>query len=346
MAYLNNDRLRQTAFLIILILLGGLLFWELRGFLSAFLGAITLYMVMRKWMRVLTIKKKWKPGLAAGILMLLSFVVIMVPIGLFVNMLSGKINEAILNSSQLIAGVNTFIQDIGKRLDTDLLSGNNLQKVSTKIAQALPTILGATVNSIATIGMMYFMLYFMLVNGRKMELTIYEYIPLKDENVERLGKEMKSSVLSNALGIPLIAFLQGIVALIGYVIFGVDQPFFWFVATCIAAMMPVVGAALIYVPLGIMLLTQNMTWQGVGLLLYGFIVVGVVDNVFRMYLMKRMGETHPLVTIFGVIIGVGLFGFIGLVFGPLLISLFLLLLKIYTNEFAVKQREHNGYLEN
>ena len=185
---------------------------------------------------------------------------------------------------------------------------------------------------------MYFILYFMLVNSREMETSIYEHIPLKDENVKKLGKEVNNMVLSNALVIPLIALLQGIVGLIGYFIIGVKDPWFWFVVTSITAMLPVVGAALAYVPLAIIFFANDQTLQGVFMLIYGFGVIGTVDNVFRFTLAKKIGNVHPLITVFGVIIGLQLFGFIGLIFGPMLISLFILLLNIYSSEFITRQR--------
>jgi len=79
--------------------------------------------------------------------------------------------------------------------------------------------------------------------------------------------------------------------------------------------------------------------KGIAMNVYGFGVIGLVDNLFRFLLNRRLGDIHPLITIFGVIIGVQLFGFIGLIFGPLLISMFLLLLRIYSSEFIVKKRE-------
>lgn len=207
-------------------------------------------------------------------------------------------------------------------------------------------ILGATVNTITTIFFMYFILYFMLVNGHAMEMQIYEYIPLKDENVNLLKKDVSNLVISNAIGIPVIALLQGIVGLIAYLILGVQDPWFWFFVTCITAMIPVVGAALAYIPVSIILFANNHTWQGITMLIYGFGVIGTVDNVFRFTLQRKIGNIHPLITIFGVIIGIQLFGFIGLIFGPLLISIFILLLKIYTNEFLVKKRNVTRILEN
>ena len=153
-------------------------------------------------------------------------------------------------------------------------------------------------------------------------------------------------VLSNAIGIPVIAILQGIVALIGYFIIGVNDPWFWFVVTCITAMIPIVGAALAYVPIAIIFFAGGENWQGIFMLIYGFGVVGVVDNVFRFMLAKKLANVHPLVTIFGVIIGLNVFGFLGLIFGPLLISLFILLLKIYSSEFITKQRHAHRHMEN
>jgi len=188
---------------------------------------------------------------------------------------------------------------------------------------------------------MYFILYFMLVNRRSLEEALYEYIPLKDENVEKVSKEVNMMVLSNAIGIPLIALAQGIVALIGYLIIGVPEPIFWFGVTCIAAMLPVVGAALAYVPIMIIFFANDQTGKGIFMLIYGFGVIGTVDNVLRFTLLKKLANVHPLVTVFGVIIGLKIFGFIGLIFGPLLISLFMLLLKIYTSEFITKQRKIN-----
>ena len=129
------------------------------------------------------------------------------------------------------------------------------------------------------------------------------------------------------------------VGLIGYLIIDVSEPWFWFVSTCIAAMMPVVGAALIYVPLTIMLFAQGHTGKGIAMALWGFLLIGLVDNFFRLILNKRIANIHPLITIFCVIVGIQLFGFIGLIFGPVLISMFILLLKIYSSEFFIKKRE-------
>ena len=101
-------------------------------------------------------------------------------------------------------------------------------------------------------------------------------------------------------------------------------------------MLPIIGAAFAYVPLAIIFFAQGNNFKGIIMLIYGFGVIGIVDNVFRFWLQKKIADVHPLITVFGVLVGVSLFGFVGLIFGPLLISLFLLLIKIYNLEFTDK----------
>jgi predicted PurR-regulated permease PerM len=308
-------------------------------FLSAFLGAITFYVIMRDRMFYLTEKKGWKKASAAWILMLLSFFVILVPIGLLGNILYSKISYVVTHSSELLNALKHSVATLKDKIGYEVVKPETINQLGPYLAQLLPKILGVTLDTITIISAMYFILYFMLVNGRSMEDSLYEYIPLKDGNVELIGKQVKVMVISNTIGIPLIAFIQGIVGLIGYLVIGISEPFLWFVATCITAMMPVVGAALVYVPLTVMLFAQGETGKGIAMGLWGFGLIGLVDNLFRFMINKKLGDIHPLITIFGVIAGLQLFGFIGLVFGPLLISMFLLLLRIYGNEFMSKRRE-------
>lgn len=343
---ISQNRIRQFFFIVILLLLGLLLFFELYSFLPAVLGAMTLYILMHRWMFFLTEKKKWRKGWTAALLMLLSFIVILLPVGLLANMLSSKVTYAVQHSSELVAALKKLVASLEQQFDITITSEENINKLGNAITQSLPRILGATFNTVTTIFFMYFILYFMLVNGRYMEDTLYEYIPLKDENVNKVSKEVNKMVVSNALGIPLIAFAQGLVGLVGYLIIGVKEPFFWFGVTCIAGMLPVVGAALAYVPLAIIFFAGEETGRGITMLIFGFGIIGTVDNLLRFTLLRKLGDVHPLTTVFGVIIGLNLFGFIGLIFGPLLISLFILLLKIYSSEFITKQRDINKIMEN
>jgi predicted PurR-regulated permease PerM len=294
---------------------------------------------MRKRMFYLTENRKWRRSAAAWVLMLLSFFVILVPIGVLGNILYAKIADIVTNSNEYLESLKRAADQIRDKTGYQIVKPQNIDQLGAYLAQLLPKVLGVTLNTFTLIASMYFILYFMLVNGRRMEEALYEYVPLKDSNVELIGKEIRVMVISNTIGIPLIALIQGVVGLIGYLIIGIKEPWLWFVATSIAAMMPVVGAALIYVPLTISLFASGETGKGIAMAIWGFGLIGLVDNLFRFLLNKKLGNIHPLITIFGVIIGIKLFGFIGLIFGPLLISMFLLLLKIYSSEFIVKKRE-------
>jgi predicted PurR-regulated permease PerM len=336
---IDSNLLRQIAFILVILLLAIVLIRELWFFLSAFLGAVTFYVIMRDRMFYLTERKGWKRPAAAWVLMLLSFFVILVPIGLLGNIMYSKVSYVVTHSSEMLAALKVTVAQIKERIGYEIINPNAINQLGPYLAQLLPKVLGVTLNTITLIATMYFMLYFMLVNGRFMEDSLYEYIPLKDGNVELIGQEVKIMVISNTIGIPLIAFIQGVVGLIGYLIIGIDEPFLWFAATCITAMLPVVGAAVVYVPLTIMLFAKGDTGRGIAMAIWGFGLIGLVDNLFRFMINKKIGDIHPLITIFGVIAGLQLFGFIGLVFGPLLISMLILLLRIYGNEFLTKRRQ-------
>ncbi len=339
-----NNVIRQLLILAFIIILGYILFRELQFFLPSLLGAYTLYVILRKYQFILVGKDKWNKNLAAGLLMLLSFLIILLPIFILINMLSSKIAFAVSHSNEVIASFQKFIQKYEDQYNYHLLTPENTQKVSDWLGRTLTNLLTGTFNTLTIVATMYFMLFFMLTQGRKMESAFYEWVPLKDENVLLLRNDMNGMVLSNAIGIPLIAFIQGIVGLIGYYFIGVKEPVFWFVITCVTAMLPVIGAAFAYVPLAVLFFANGDTGRGIIMLVYGFGVIGLVDNFFRFWIAKKVGDVHPLITVFGVIAGVNLFGFIGIIFGPILLALFLLLIKIYLNEFS-PQKPKSGVME-
>lgn len=334
MAKIDNQHIRQVSFYILLVFLGVFLFLQFTSFLPALLGAITFYILLRSPMHKLVYQKKWSKSLAASLILLLSFIIILLPVGLFINMLSSKLNYVINNSTQVIEKIHSAITTQEEHYKIVVLSDENIKKVSASLANILPDILGATLSSISTVLMMYLILYFMLIGSKEMEFWLEENIPMKNKNVDLMGTELKKLVISNAVGIPLTAIVQGLVASLGYWIAGIPDIGFWFVFTCISSMVPLVGSGLAYVPICILLYTSGHTTAAILLLLYCLIVVGVSDNVFRFALQKKLGDIHPLVTIFGVIVGLKLFGFIGLIFGPILIALFILLIRIYLNEFS------------
>lgn len=331
--------IRQSAFILLIVLVGSLIFWQLNNFIPAFLGAYTLYVLSRKWMFRLTKRFKGRAVLAASLLMLMSFVIILLPINGLLSILSSRILPAIKHSNEVWASVESLIHNLEQQYGFIILSEQNLKNLGEWGMVEMQKVVGATFNGLITVIVMYFILFFMLTEARTFENILYKWLPLKEQSTVYLKKELNNLVFSNAIGIPLVALIQGIFALIGYWIAGVEESFIWFIATCVAAVIPILGSALVYVPLGIMLIAQGQTTWGIFLLLYGFLIIGSVDNIFRFWLQEKIGNIHPLITIFGVIMGLNLFGFIGLIFGPILISVFLLLIEIYRKEFNEKPLE-------
>lgn len=333
--------IRQIFVILLILSIGSLIFRELLPYLTGVLGAITIYVLMRKWMFTLVNKKKWSPSLAATFLMLASFVCILLPVTGIILMLGNKIGAAVENSGEVIHAIKDQLSKIEDKFGYDLNSEIDPSAITSWLSNHLEGLVGGTFNAFIAIGLMYFMLYYMLTNRRELKESLSEYIPMNRANVKEIGKEVQIMVRSNALGIPLVGLAQGIVALIGFLIFGTEDPFFWFAIVTISSMIPFVGTLLGILPVFILTLSAGETFAAWGILIYGFVVVGMTDNIFRLYVLKRLDDVHPLITLVGVIVGVPLFGFIGLIFGPLLISLFIVIVKIYRQEYG-KEGRVNG----
>ena len=335
---IEANRVRQLFLMVLILLIGIVLFRELSFYIPALLGALTLYILLRSTFFRLTELRKWKKGPTALLLMMVSLLMILFPVALLLQMLSGKLTYALEHSGELVASLKQVVAEIETRYHIVILSEANINKVGEWMASLLPRMLGATFNSLSTIFFLYFILYFLFTQGRAFEKALAQYMPFRADNVGLLEKEVHSMVVANAVGIPVVAFAQGVIGLVGYLLIGVKEPFFWFGITCIAGMLPVIGAALAYIPLIIIFLANGQMGQGIAMFVFGFGVIGTVDNFLRFTLLRKIGDVHPLVTVFGVIAGLSLFGFIGLIFGPLLISLLLLLIRIYRSEFVGKHQ--------
>ncbi|MFZ9660695.1 MAG: AI-2E family transporter [Chitinophagaceae bacterium] len=333
-----NNRIRQVFVLIIIILMGYLIAKELYIFLPGLLGAITLYILSRGQYFHLVHGKKWNASLTAFIFMLGYLILIGIPFFLSFRMIAPKVSDLVSNSDEFLRGIDALALKIKKIMGIDLLSKEYIQKLQGNAGDFIPTFLNSSLNILGNIIMAFFVLYFMLVHGREMEATIIQFIPLHVENIDKLAHETKTMVRANAIGIPLISIIQGVTATIGYWIFGLQEWGLWGFLTGVFAFFPIIGTMIIWVPLVVLQFSTGDTWNGMGLLLYSLFITGNIDYVARITLMRKIGDVHPLVTILGVIVGLGLFGFMGFIFGPLLLSYVILLMRIYSKEFTEQQQ--------
>ena len=331
---ISGIKIKQVFLLAIIITMVGLICFHLALFIPSVLGAITIYVVCRKYNFYLQEERKWKPWAAALVLMLVSLIVIVLPIYFIADLLIEKVG----NAQAYMAKFNVFIDKIHdfvySKTKFDILSKDNMNKLKTTAGRFSTSALSGTVNTLTVIMSMYFILYFMFEKPRLFERILGSAAPLKRSNISLIGEKMRKLIMANAIGIPVVALGQGIIALIGYFIFGAPSPVLLFALTAAASMIPVVGAAIIYVPICIFMIAEGNTGAGLGLGAYCVIVVGITDNLLRFTLLKKLEDIHPLNTVFGIIMGMNLFGFMGLVFGPIMVSLTLLLIQVYRNEFS------------
>jgi predicted PurR-regulated permease PerM len=305
--------------------------------LPGLLGALTLYILSRASYFQLIYNRKWKKGWAAGLFILYYLFLIGLPVFLAITLISPKINAFLDDPNAIINAAKHSITTIQQKIGFKFFSESTLTNSLSKLSAFIPTILNSTANLITNLAIMLFILYYILYNGREIERILNRLIPLKQENINMLASETKKIVKANALGIPLISIIQGLTATLGYFIFGVEEWGLWGFLTGVCAFFPVVGTMIIWVPLVLYTYAIGDTWHATGLLLYSVLITGNVDYISRITLLKRMGDVHPVITILGVIVGLGLFGFIGLIFGPLLINYIIVLFKIYMNEFIETQ---------
>ncbi|MCZ2338100.1 MAG: AI-2E family transporter [Chitinophagales bacterium] len=216
----------------------------------------------------------------------------------------------------------------------DVLNNENVQKITGQVVPIAQKTLGGTFTALGNVFLMYLVLYFMMTEAQKLRAWIRKNLPLKLTNAKKVTQEINSLVFSNTIGIPMVAIIQGVVGVIGYWLFGVEEFILMGMLTAIASVIPLVGTMIIYLPLAVYQFAMGDTFNGIGILLWGFIVIGSVDNIARFLIQKKLADVHPLVTLLGVIIGVNMFGFIGIIFGPLLLSIFFILVRVYVDEFG------------
>lgn len=329
----QDHKINRYIFLAVILLFAGFLFFTLKEFFTAFLAALLFYVLSKPSVEYLIKKKNWSKTMAAVLVIVVSFFIILLPFSLLAGMLY---NKAILIAGDTDAFLEP-LKTLDKKLQADyhfqLLSEKNLSGIETYFTNFISSLLSQGLNLLSSMGMMYFILYFMIVNINRMEAAVIFYLPFKREKIMLFANELHAQTVSNAVGVPLIAVVQGTLAWGYYWWVDLSQPGFWAVLTGLSSIIPIVGAGIIWVPISIYLMANMGVAEGVGLIAWGAIVLGTMDNVVRFVLAKKMADVHPLVTLLGVIMGLEYFGITGLIFGPLLISYFLILLKIYYQEF-------------
>lgn len=328
-----NYQIKQLLILSLLIVLILLAINELYIFFPGLLGALTLYILSRGSFYQLVYHRKWNKGWAAGFFLLFYMVLLALIIYVTVVLLGPKIAKFFNDPGLMINTAQKAIEEVQSKTGFVFITENSLSDLMKSLTNFIPTLLNSTADLVINLAVMLFMLYFMLAYSKEMEKYLAGIIPLKQKNIDVLASETKRIVKASALGIPLISIIQGATAAVGYFIFGVNEFVLWGFLTGVFAFFPVIGTMVIWIPLVIFMFASGDTWNATGLMFYSLIVTGNVDYLARITILEKLGHIHPVITVLGVIVGLGLFGFIGLIFGPLLVNYIILLFQIYSNEF-------------
>ena len=344
----SYHKLQAYFFATLLIATLWLAFFIFRPYFSALLLAITLAVIfepLHRWLlRVANFLVKNKNGafvrgLAALITVIIVLVIVMGPLlGIGVQ-LFGEIRQLYSTavSSDSSAFFNELLADVEQRLGIfapNLRVNFNayLENVLGWLSQYLGPIFSGAGKVLLSLFLSLLAFYYLLKDGAKLRAFVIRFSPLPDGDDEKILKKLESAVNSVIRGAVLIALIQGVVAGIGFTIFGVPSPTLWGSFTAIAALIPNIGTSLVTIPAVIFLLVQGNFWGAVGLAIWAALAVGMIDNVLGPMVMQRSGvQMHPFVILLSVLGGITFFGPIGFLVGPLVISFLFALLEIYTD---------------
>jgi predicted PurR-regulated permease PerM len=303
-------------------------------YLSPLFLAVTLGVIFKPLYEQILAKVK-RPGISAAISVLLVFAVILLPLaaisvqifneaaGLY-HTLSTAEGESAFNAvvSKLTQPITQFDPNAVSNIKEHIRQGAGL--VLTNFA----AIFSGLVSVVFKFFLVLFALFFFWKDGAQIKKALLALSPMDNEVDNKILGRMELAINSVIKGQLTIAIVQGIVTMIGFTIFGVPNAVLWGSLTVFAALIPSVGTALVIAPAVIYLYFFANPLQAVGLLIWGIFAVGLIDNFLGPVLMTRNIKVHPFVILLSVLGGVSLFGTIGFLLGPIIVTLLLALLDI------------------
>ncbi|GAB3317356.1 AI-2E family transporter [Hymenobacter humi] len=324
----------QRHVLLIATLLGlaGLAVFGLASYLGAFLAAGILFVAFRPWWVALAHHRKWNRRLVTVFILLVTVVVLVIPFYALSSLLIDRVIAFARQPDRILDVIHRLERATGYQITEQQNVRQLLQQGAVQVSRWVPTLAGSALNFLVIVGLMLFSMYYMFMQEDSFLRGLHRYLPFRNETLQELGESLKNNVNANVLGQVLVAMVQAILTGLTLWIFKVPDPLFWTVVAFFMAFLPVLGTPLVWGPAALYQFSQGANTQGIGILVVGFVIIINVDNLLRILLAKRMGDIHPVVTLVGLVMGVEIFGIIGLVVGPLIVSYFLVLMKVFRRE--------------
>jgi predicted PurR-regulated permease PerM len=327
MPFLDTDK-QRAAILISLLAIGVLV--ALLPYATGLIGAPVLYVLFAPWHRWLA--ARIRPGPAAIVVIIAAFLIIVLPGVWLIGMLVGQAQgvASTLVNSPLLARISDFrigrfelgpeLADIGRSL---------INWLGTSALGFIGTATHFTLNLLLS----FFGLYYLLVSAGKGWETFRYYIPFSEANTEALRERFRSVTLATVLGTGVTALISGLLIGLGFWVVGLSNPVFWGVITVIFAILPVVGSGIVWIPGVVSLALDGKIVGAVALAVIG-IVAGQIGTPIHSYVVGRYTRIHPMVTLVGAIAGISYFGLLGILIGPLTLSYFFEMIRMYREEYV------------
>ncbi|HCJ45678.1 MAG: AI-2E family transporter [Candidatus Moranbacteria bacterium] len=341
-------------FFLLLLLVGVLVFFILQPFLTAIIAATIVATLFKKlYFKLEHLTHGWK-GTSAFFTCVLVFFVVVGPIFLTLSFAIGEatnLYHILSEGSTLENIIHSLVERVQHipylRLFLDTQTFNqerimtDIQQFSQNALGLLQTAYQGITSFLFWLFIMFFALFYFLIDGKTMLAHIMKLSPLKDEHDKLLIKRFISISRATLKGTIIIGIFQGLLGGVTFFIAGVPSPIIWGFVMVLCSIIPILGSGIVWLPAGIILLLIGHIWQGIFILSVGFGIISMMDNFLRPKLVGKDTEMHPLLVLFSTLGGISLFGLFGFIIGPIIVSLFLALGEIYTIEFRDQLKEYN-----
>ncbi|MDD1745880.1 MAG: AI-2E family transporter [Candidatus Methanoperedens sp.] len=264
----------------------------------------------------------------------------------FYNSLSSNIAKGALfgfgctSADSKICSIINNIEKFSAQSLSKIGFDKHLQKLLPRFQEILTNYLIEIPLAILNGGLVLFISYFLFKDWQKIMQMTVNLLPIRKKTIQKLMDQFEKVTYAVVFGQLFVALAQGVAAVIGFYVFGVPLPIFWGVLTAFFALIPAVGTAIIWVPASLyMVLTGYFTndyitlSKGIGLFVYGVLIIETIDNILRVKIVQAKADVHPIIVIAGVVGGVNLFGVVGLFLGPILLPLLITYFETFRERF-------------
>lgn len=339
-------------FFLILTIVTVLTFFLFKPFLTAILTAAVFAGLFQRPYQYFKRILKGREHLSSLFTVTLAFLIIVIPViatsGLIINEISNTVDRIEQNG-----GVYSYLADISEGISSlPFLSNFDLQaslektdvtEVVKSASEWSLTIIQKTYQGIVSfvlwIFVLFFTMYYFLIEGHKVNERIMYLSPLKEDQEEMLIKRFISISKATLKGTLILGLIQGTLGGLLFWLVGIPSAIIWGVIMVFLSVIPMAGSGFIWFPAGLILIATGNVFGGVLVLAFGFAVISSIDNILRPKLVGRDTQMHPLFVFFSTLGGLALFGLPGFIIGPIVMALFLSLWEIYGVEFRAQLEE-------